>query len=95
MSQTLAEKILSNACGKELKAGETLEENREIILRILKGKEDGAKTDIVLINSAFALLAGGRVNSIKEGIELAKESLEKGKPYETLEKVIEVTNRQI
>jgi anthranilate phosphoribosyltransferase len=86
---------LKSSPPEELKAGETLEENREIILRILKGKEDGAKTDIVLINSAFALLAGGRVNSIKEGIELAKESLEKGKPYETLEKVIEVTNRQI
>jgi anthranilate phosphoribosyltransferase len=83
---------LKRVSPSELLAGETLEENKEIVLRILRGEEKSAKRDVVLLNSAFALLVADRVNSVEEGIELARKSLEEGKPYEVLKRVIEVTN---
>ncbi|WP_132524690.1 anthranilate phosphoribosyltransferase [Phorcysia thermohydrogeniphila] len=83
---------LRRASPSELLGGETLEENKEIVLKILRGEEKGAKRDVVLLNSAFALLAGGRVDSVDEGIRVAREALEEGKPYEVLRSVVEVTN---
>ncbi|RUM45144.1 MAG: anthranilate phosphoribosyltransferase [Desulfurobacterium sp.] len=83
---------LRKGAPSELLGGRSLEENREIVVKILKGEEKGAKRDIVLLNSAFALLVADRVKSVEEGIELARRALEEGKPYEVLKKVVEVTN---
>ena len=76
----------------EIKGGETLEENREIVRRVLTGEEKGAKRNVVLLNAAFALLAAEKVSSVEEGIELASSVIEEGKPYELLCKVVKVTN---
>lgn len=76
----------------EIKGGETLEENREIVRRILTGEEKGAKRDVVALNSAFALLAGDRVKSVEEGIELSVRAMEEGKPYELLCRLVKLTN---
>ncbi len=76
----------------ELKGGETLEENREIVRKILTGEERGAKRDIVALNSAFALIAGEKVKSVEEGIELSINAMEEGRPYELLCKLVKLTN---
>lgn len=67
-------------------------ENAEITKNILLGKEQGAKRDIVLLNSAFGLYAGGKVKSIEEGIELAKQLIDNGKAYAKLEEFARATN---
>ncbi len=64
----------------------------QILLDILKGKK-GPKTDAVLINSAFALLVSGKVKNAKDGLKLAKESIESGKALQVLENLIKETNR--
>jgi anthranilate phosphoribosyltransferase len=69
-----------------------LEENKEIVRRVLTGEEKGAKRNVVLLNAAFALLAAEKVSSVEEGIELAGSVIEEGKPYELLCKVVKVTN---
>lgn len=51
--------------------------NAEIILNILDG-EIGAKRDMVLINAAGALYVGGKVESLMEGIKLAREIIDNG-----------------
>jgi anthranilate phosphoribosyltransferase len=83
---------LKRASLEELLGGNSLQENKDIVLKILRGEEKGAKRDVVLLNSAFALLVADRVKSVEEGIELARKSLEDGRPYEVLRKVVEVTN---
>lgn len=65
--------------------GGTPKENAEILLHILKGEERGPKRDIVLINAACGLYLGGKAKDIKEGIELAKESIDSGKALEKLQ----------
>ena len=61
--------------------------NLQIAFDILKGRENGAKTDFVALNAGFALNAAGIADSIKEGVELAKGTIYLGKAYEVLEKL--------
>jgi len=67
----------------EIKGGD-VKKNVEIGLDILKGK-DGPKMDVVLLNSGIALYVVRKVNSIKEGIEMAKESISSGSALSKLE----------
>lgn len=66
-------------------------ENAEIIESILKGAR-GPRRDVVLLNSAFALVAGGRARTVKDGLALAAESIDSGRAMEKLLKLIELTN---
>ncbi len=79
-------------CTKEELKGGTPAENARITLAILNG-EKGPKRNAVLINAGAALYIGGKAESMKEGIALAAELLDSGKALETLNKLIEVSNR--
>lgn len=81
-------------CTKEDLKGGTPEENAEITRRILKG-EMGPKRDAVLMNAGASLYIGGKAESMKEGIALAAELIDSGKAFETLQKLIEVSNREV
>lgn len=72
--------------------GGDAKENAQITLSILNG-EKGPRRNAVLLNSAAGLYVAGKVNSLKEGVELAKEVIDSGKALQQLEKFIEVTNR--
>src|SRR3954468_16127059 len=52
--------------------------NAEIIRRILDG-ERSARRDVVLLNSAAALVVAGRADGISQAMPLAAESLDSGK----------------
>ena len=79
-------------CAKaELKGGSPAE-NADITRAILRG-EKGHRRDAVLLNAGASLYIGGKAESMKEGVSLAAEILDSGKALETLEKLIEVSNR--
>ena len=71
---------------EDLKGGDR-ERNAEIVVNILKGEERGPKRDIVLLNSAAALLVTGNVLSIEEGIIQIAKILDSGKAYEKLQQI--------
>lgn len=79
-------------CTREDLSGGTPEENAEITRGILKG-EKGHRRNAVLMNAGAALYIGGKAESMKEGVRLAAEIIDSGKAYETLEKMITVSNR--
>lgn len=79
-------------CTREDLSGGTPEENAEITRGILKG-EKGHRRNAVLMNAGAALYIGGKAESMKEGVRLAEEIIDSGKAYETLEKMITVSNR--
>ena len=79
-------------CTKEDLRGGTPEENAKITLAVLNGKKDH-KRNAVLMNAGAALYIGGRADSMKAGIALAAEIIDSGKALETLNKLIEVSNR--
>ena len=78
-------------CTKEALKGGTPEENAKIVRDILGGQK-GYKRNAVLMNAGASLYIGGKVDSMKEGIELAAEIIDSGKALETLDKLIEVSN---
>lgn len=79
-------------CDKSELVGGTPEKNAAITLGILKG-EPSAKRDAVLLNAGASLYIGGKAESFKAGVELAKELIDSGKALAVLHKFIEVSNR--
>ena len=70
----------------------TLEENAEILFKILTGKmADDAKAEIVLVNSAAGIIVGGKADSFREGMEKARESIVSGAAYAKLKALIKVS----
>lgn len=67
--------------------GGTPEENAEIILDILKGK-NGPKRDIVVLNSAAALYVGKVVDDLKTGVKLAEKLIDEGIAYKKYQQLI-------
>ncbi len=67
--------------------------NAKITKAILSNEEEGAKLDIVLINTAAALIVDEKANDFKEGIEIARDAIYSGKAKEKLEKLIEVSSK--
>ena len=67
----------------DLKGGAP-EENAEMTLSVLRG-EKGPKRDIVLLNAAAAIVAGGKAADISAGIAAAAESIDSGRALEKLE----------
>ena len=79
-------------CSKADLKGGTPQENAEITRAILQG-EKGPKRDAVLMNAGASLYIGGKADSMASGVALAAEIIDSGKAYQTLQKVIEVSNR--
>jgi anthranilate phosphoribosyltransferase len=66
--------------------------NAEITKNILNGTTQDAKKDIVILNTAAALFVDRKVDSIKEGIELAEKVINNGDAMKKLEEIIKVSN---
>jgi anthranilate phosphoribosyltransferase len=64
-------------------AGGEVGENATIARRVLSG-ERGPRRDVTLLNAAAALFAAGKVNGIREGIEVAAEAIDSGAALNTL-----------
>jgi len=67
------------------------EENAKISMQILKG-EKGPKRDIVIINSAAAIVIAGKTADFRVGAEMAKDALDSGRALRKLEDIKRVSN---
>ena len=74
----------------ELRGGDAAG-NAVIIKEILSGS-GGARRRIVLLNSAFALLAAGKAVDVMEGLSIAAEAIESGRAAKQLEMLVKCTN---
>ena len=66
-------------------------ENLKIAVNILKNRTNGARYNTVLMNASLALKSANITNDFQEGVSIAKNTLESGKAFETLERLIEVS----
>jgi anthranilate phosphoribosyltransferase len=78
--------------GQEQLSGGGPEENAEVILAVLSGKEKGPKRDIVCLNAAAAIYVSEKADSIKGALKLAEASIDSGRALEKLKKLAEVSN---
>jgi anthranilate phosphoribosyltransferase len=86
-----AELGLPMATVDDLRGGDP-EENAAIARGVLAG-EAGARRDIVLLNSAAALVAGGRAASLEAGLEVAARAIDSGHALARLDSLVEFTNQ--
>ena len=66
---------------------ENVEENRKTILNLFNNKEKSAIYDFTILNSALALYIVKKANSILDGINLAKKTIDNGLAKEKLEQL--------
>ena len=66
------------------------EESADAIREVLDGAA-GPKRDIVLLNASAAIVCGGGAENLRDGIQIATESIYSGKAKESLKKLIELT----
>ena len=71
----------------DLKGG-TAQENSELTVRVLKG-ERGPRRDVVLLNAAAALVAGGKAGSLPNGLQAATDLVDSGAALGVLRQAVE------
>jgi anthranilate synthase/phosphoribosyltransferase len=88
-----AELGLPGARLEDLRGG-TAEENAQITQAILAG-EQGPRRDVVLLNAAAALVAGGTAGDFEEGLQQAAEAIDSGSAREKLEGLVAFSQAQL
>lgn len=78
---------------KDAVRGGTPEENAQITRDLLTGKGTPAQQDIVALNAGAALRTVGRVGSIREGVEVAREVMRGGQGWDVLQRYAAFTHR--
>jgi anthranilate phosphoribosyltransferase len=73
--------------------GDDAQHNAEAMRRLLAG-ERGPFRDIVLLNSAAALLVAGRSETLADGLPLAARAIDTGAVRATLDRLVAITNRE-
>ncbi len=73
--------------------GGDAQENAIAMQEVFRGKKNPYR-DIVLLNSAAALVVGDKVKFMKEGLDMAAEAIDSRKAQELLAKFAEVTNQE-
>lgn len=68
-------------------------ENAMILHNIFNGKSTDAQRDIVLVNTATALMVDGLARDIQDGLEMARAAIKSGKAKDKLKQIIEISNK--
>ena len=75
-------------CAPEELRGGSPEQNAAVITAIFTGEEHGAKRDAILLNAAGAIAAGGHAEDLRDGLELARATVDSGAAAERLEALV-------
>src|SRR5207247_510306 len=62
--------------------------NAEIVKRLLRGEDRGAKRDAILLNAAAALFVANKTSSIMAGWDVAAELIDSGQAMRKLQELV-------
>jgi anthranilate phosphoribosyltransferase len=79
-------------CAPEELRGGSPAENAAALRAILAGEEQGARRDAILLNAAGAIAAGGHADDLRDGLDLARETVDSGAAAERLEALVAFSN---
>ena len=68
--------------------GDDAPTNAAILRGVLDGTVDGPKRDVVLLNAGAALMAAGKTISLKDGIDMARESIGSGAALKKVDELV-------
>jgi anthranilate phosphoribosyltransferase len=77
---------------KEIIARDTHLENAKVVLNVLSGKDRSSRKDLILVNAAAILYLGDVVGSLKEGYEMASNSIENGEAIKKVEELVKYSH---
>ncbi len=77
----------------EIYGGDTVQSSAELFMRILRGEGTTAQQNVVLANSALALLLTDGYSDYSSAFDAAKESLKSGKALSVLNKLISLQTK--
>jgi anthranilate phosphoribosyltransferase len=78
----------------QIEGGNKIDEAAKIFLNVLKNEGTEAQKEVILVNSAIALqtaFRGKTEKTFEEAKSIAKESLESGKAFESLQKLLKLS----
>jgi anthranilate phosphoribosyltransferase len=73
-----------SACSEEDLKGGDAEENAQILVDILSGRDSGPKRDMVLLNAGAGLACAGLADDIAAGVDMARKLIDSGQALERL-----------
>lgn len=73
---------------ESLRAGATIQDSADIFVSVLKNEATEAQISVTLANAGLGLYCAQKADNIKEGIEMARESLVSGKALEAFNKFL-------
>ncbi len=73
---------------EEVLARESHLENAKVTVRILLGKDQSSRRDLILLNAASILYLADKAKDIRDGYELARQSLDSGRAIQKLRQLI-------
>ncbi|MDD3476487.1 MAG: anthranilate phosphoribosyltransferase [Sulfurimonas sp.] len=73
--------------------GGDAKENSQILYNIFDSRATDAQRDIVMLNTASALVVDGLARDIQDGLEMAQNAIKTGKAKEKLKQIIEISNK--
>ena len=76
----------------DIHGGRTVEEAAKIFSTIIKGEGNWAQNAVVLANAGMALHCTGKFKNYNDAYQAAVDSLESGKAYQALQKLIALQN---
>ncbi len=77
------------ASPEDIRGGDVADNAR--LARVVLTGEDGAPRDIVCLNAAAAIVAGGVAEDLADGWAQAQESIDSGKALEVLGRLVDAT----
>jgi anthranilate phosphoribosyltransferase len=78
---------LARAAFDDIRGGKTAAESAEQVQAVL-GNTPSAKLDMVLLNAGAALMATGRTEGLREGVELSRQVIASGAALEKLNSLV-------
>jgi len=81
-------------CDVEELRGGTPAENAAAVREVFAGA-DGGRRSAILLNAAGAIAAGGHADDLREGLELARETIDSGAAAERLEQLIAFSRQTV
>ncbi|MCW5206042.1 anthranilate phosphoribosyltransferase [Desulfobulbus sp. F5] len=78
---------LARAAFDDIRGGKTAAESAEQVQAVL-GNTPSAKLDMVLLNAGAALMAAGRTEGLREGVELSRQVIASGAALEKLNSLV-------
>ena len=88
LAPIIASELGLSAAPREAVLGGSIAENVAMLRSILSGEQRGPKREIVLLNAAAALFAADCASDLREGLELARASLDSGAAHERMQRMV-------